>query len=116
MISSKQQVFELAGRKSEDVPLPGNGSMRVQELSVGQRQLFLDRVRMNGPGDELAAYLLRLSAIDENGEALFTDDDLPNIALLSASFLDKASEAIMRISGIGAKKEPLAQSEDSSSS
>lgn len=97
--------------KRQDVDIPGHGVIIVQELTGAQGAEF-QRISMTiadaqtrqikdaGALARLSALAVMWGAVDEAGQPLFTEDDLPAIMAMGTSFLDALAGPILELSGL----------------
>ena len=73
--------------------------IRIQELSAAA----IDKMRTLGEGKELRAAVLAVihGVIDEEGKRVFADSDMNNLMEMSINDLNKISEAVLKVSGLG---------------
>lgn len=119
-MSIRDQIMAAEDFKSEVVLVPewgnaetGDLKLVMRELSVNDRGLLLiadsERVEVSGGWDFLPkvdpqapARIVVLSAYDEAGERVFTDDDVEPLAAKAASVVDRLANVARRLSGMGA--------------
>jgi hypothetical protein len=79
----------------------GDEPIRIQELSAAA----IDKMRALGEGKELKASVLSIihGVIDINGKRIFNDADMNNLMDMSINDLNKVSEAVLKVSGLGEK-------------
>jgi len=128
---TKAQILEVQDLPVEDVHVPEWGGMvRVRGLTGAERDRWeLEGLRLRGqrlemnPGlDNFRARLVALCVIDEAGERLFSDRDVPRLSEKSGAVLDRLFDVARRLSGLTAadvddleKNSPGGQSGDSGS-
>jgi hypothetical protein len=100
----------------EDVPCPelGDGvSVRVRCLTALERDQYetafwkLHEGKPSYDATGARARLVRLAAVDEQGDHLFTDDDLPMLCSFRGDVLDRLFGVAQRLSGLNATIEEL---------
>jgi hypothetical protein len=101
---SKQQILDADDLKRELVEVTEwGGSVLLRELRGRERDAFeedsLDKQR-NLSMRNMRARLVAASAIDENGERLFTNNEAAELGEKSATALNKCFEVACRLSGI----------------
>ena len=101
---SKQQILDADDLKRELVEVTEwGGSVLLRELRGRERDAFeedsLDKQR-NLSLRNMRARLVAASAIDENGERLFTNNEAAELGEKSATALNKCFEVACRLSGI----------------
>lgn len=107
---NKAQFFKTAQNLQRvTVNIEGFGTITLQELSGRAMTLYREKIKglglENGGVDsskavELTAYLITLSACDENGDLLFTEDDVTQLTNISFHLLKTLADRVMSISGI----------------
>lgn len=122
----RSEVLEAPDLKHEDVPVPQwGGAVRVRMLTGAERDEFRKMAAEfeDGiPPVRFASMLLALSCIDEDGERMFTVDDIDALEAKSAGSIDVPAAVSMRLNGFGAqamadaqKNSASGQSDDSGS-
>ena len=98
---NKKDLFKSYSLATSEVSVPNwsDEPIRIQELSAAA----IDKMRGLGEGKELKAAVLSIihGVIDENGKRVFTDADLNNLMDMSVTDLNKVSEAVLKVSGLG---------------
>lgn len=104
---TKEAILKADDMKWEDVPVPEwGGTIRVRVLTGRERDLFDDSmVELKGKVrtmklENIRARLVALSAIDEKGDRLFSDEDVLALGEKSALALDRVFDVCQRISGL----------------
>lgn len=117
----KAAILAADDLEHEDVPAPEwGGTVRVRGLNGRERDSYEMRMavaRQNGETDvDIRASLVGRCMVDENGERLFTDRELPQLALKSGAVLDRVFDVVARLSGIatGDGDEPAGKSDATS--
>jgi len=122
----RADVLAAADLAHEDVPVPAwGGSVRVRMMTGTERDEFRQiaaQYEDGIPPARFAAALLALSCVDEDGERMFTLDDLEALEGKSAGSVDIPAAVSMRLNGFGAqamaaaeKNSASGQSDDSGS-
>lgn len=102
ILSKRKLVFE-------DVPVEGWGIVRVKALTSGERDSLEASCMIADPHNpkkkifqpiDFRAKLVARSAIDANGNRLFTDADVPALTALNAAEMSTLSEKAMKLSKI----------------
>ena len=98
---NKKDLFKSYTLATDEVSVPNwsEEPIRIQELSAAA----IDKMRGLGEGKELKAAVLSIihGVIDENGKRIFVESDLNNLMEMSVSDLNKVSEAVLKVSGLG---------------
>lgn len=101
----KAAILEADDLAHEDVPVPEwGGTVRVRGLNGRERDSYEMRMAVahkNGETDvDIRASLVGRCMVDENGDRLFTDKELPQLARKSGAVLDRVFDVVARLSGI----------------
>ena len=123
---SKSAILSVSDLKHEDVNVPQwGGSVRVRVMTGLERDEFRATIAKDGeslPVGKFSAALLAATCIDEEGNRLFTMEDVEALQAKSAASLDGPANVSMRLNGLGgkaveeaAKNSDSRQSEDSGS-
>ena len=104
MVLSKEQILQADDLKREAVDTPEwGGEVLLRELRGRERDAFeegsMDSKR-NVTMTNMRARLVALSAIDEEGERLFTAKEAKELGDKSATALNRLFEVCCRLSGI----------------
>jgi hypothetical protein len=104
MVLSKEQILQADDLKRETVATPEwNGEVLLRELRGRERDAFeegsMDSKR-NVTMTNMRARLVALSAINEEGERLFTAKEAKELGDKSATALNRLFEVCCRLSGI----------------
>ena len=104
MALSREQILDADDLRTQEVDVPEwGGTVILRELRGRERDAFeegsLDKQR-NVSMTNMRARLVALSAIDEEGERLFTAKDAEALGAKSATALNRCFEAACRLSGI----------------
>ena len=105
---SRDDILGLNDLPTEDVLIPewGNKYVRVRGLTAAERDAFeASIVRRRGQRTEvdtrnMRAKLVALCVVDEQGNRLFTDEDVEVLGRKSAAALDRIFEVAQRLSGL----------------
>lgn len=127
---SRDVILAATDVQFEDVEVPEwGGKVRVKSLT-GKERDALESSMIVGKGknkdvslSNLRAKLVAQSVVDEQGMAIFTDEDIPALGAKSAAALNRVYEVAQRLSGITqddvdelTKNSETAPSDDSGSS
>ena len=104
MLLSKEQILQADDLKRETVDTPEwGGEVLLRELRGRERDAFeegsMDKQR-NVTMTNMRARLVALSAIDEEGDRLFTSKEAKELGDKSATALNRLFEVCCRLSGI----------------
>lgn len=104
---SRSQILESDDLVTEDVPVPEwGGDVRVRTLTGTERDAF--ELSISGDGkkknlENLRARLAALCIIDEDGQRVFSDDDVRKLGLKSAGALGTVFDVASRLNGLTEK-------------
>jgi hypothetical protein len=104
---NRDAILKAAALKTEDVSVPEwGGSVLVRELRGRERDeweasLAVQRGRQMVPDvSNMRAKLAARTIIDQDGEPVFTQQDVAALGELSAAALDRVFEVASRLSGL----------------
>lgn len=122
---NKSAILGAQDLKSEEVEVPQwGGAVRVRTMTGLERDEFRAFMESEGlvPVGRFAAAVLASTIVGEDGERLFTMDDIAVLQAKSAASLDMPAAVAMRLNGLGfkfqedaVKNSDSGQSEDSGS-
>lgn len=122
---NKSAILDAQDLPHEDVPVPQwGGAVRVRTMTGLERDQFRATLAADGdiPVGKFSAALLAATCIDEEGNRLFTMEDMELLQAKSAASLDMPAAAAMRLNGLGpnavadsVKNSASGQSDDSGS-
>ena len=99
---------------TEDVDVPElGGTVRVTELSVGEMEAFYGSFPADVDGKRVAKLehfrekLLSFTVVDEAGNRLFIDDDIPALGKKSLKVVQRLFEVAQRLNGMAAEKDAI---------
>jgi len=105
---SREQILEAPDLPYEDVDVPEwGGTVRVRGLTGAERDQFeaaiLERQRdgrLRVRMENIRARLVALACVDEEGERLFSEQDVAALGRKSAVALQRVFEVAQRLSGL----------------
>lgn len=106
---TREQILQAQDRSYKDVKCPEwGGSVRIQSLSGAERDAFEEAIlgQKNRDGSRevvtknLRAKLVAMSAVDKDGNRLFSMDDVMVLGEKNAAPLDRLFSAAQKLSGI----------------
>ena len=110
MLLNKEQILQIEDLPFEDVEIPEwDGMVRVRTMTGTERDAFEESIVDFKNKDRktnfqnLRAKLVAKTVIDENGNLLFTDEDVIKLGKKSAKALDRIFEVAQRLNGLGQK-------------
>lgn len=90
--------------KTEDVQVPEwDGFITVQEMTAAQRDEFDEfvlKMREQNKVQGLRAVVVSICAIDEDGERIFSDLDVPDLQKQSSKVIGRIADAALKLSGM----------------
>lgn len=101
---SKSAILSATDLKHEDVAVPAwGGSVRVRTMTGAERDEFRASLSAIDSKDigKFSAALLSVTLIDEDGNRLFTSEDMAALQAKSAKSLDEPASVAMRLNGLG---------------
>lgn len=99
MIKTAAELLKVAALRTRTVKVR-DAEVCIRELSVRMRHQFTEAIK-TGPQDA-AAFLVSKSVIDEEGNALFSEEDAKALAEHSPEVLDGIVNAVLEFSGLKA--------------
>ncbi len=107
MLLGRDAILAVSDLPSVDVEVPEwGGSVRVRMLTGGERDAFeVSTLTRKGKTFEtnlvnMRARLVALTAVDENGARLFSEDDVTALAAKSAAALNRVFMAAQKLNGL----------------
>lgn len=101
---TKDQILGADDLDWEDVPCPEwGGDVRVRALTGRERDRYEMKAalsRKDGTEMDFRSELVVRTIIDENGERLFTDKEMTQLAAKSATPIDRLFDVVRRLSGM----------------
>lgn len=101
----REQALEAQDQAYEDVPCPEwGGDVRLRSITAQQREHWERRLRgADGKPNIIGARarLIAMCAVDEHGNRLFTEDDIPRLSRKSAKVMERLFDAARKLNGIG---------------
>lgn len=107
-------ILDADDLDTRDVPVPEwGGTVRVRGLTGAERDAFEMRMAVARQAGDLEGVDFRAATagrcmIDENGDRLFTDRQLPQLARKSAAALDRVFDVVSALSGLNDDVDELA--------
>ncbi len=110
MLLGKADIIECEDLETEDVDVPEwGGTLRVRQMNALDRDsfdLYVVRLKEDGKSSEvnrrnLRAALFVRSVIDEEGERVFSDDDVETVGRKNGVAVDRVFAVASRLSLMG---------------
>jgi len=102
MMLTRDQFFAaVPAPATEDVEVPGMGTVRVRMLTVGERCRLEDASQGKGV-EGFRARIVVASAVDEQGKPLFHYGDVEKISAMPSYVLEPVVNAAVRLNAISA--------------
>ena len=120
-ILSKDEILQLGGkRKTQTVSIAEwGGDVNIRELTAGEYdklQLMHYDARQSGKRrDHIRASWVAAYLADENGERIFSDNDVTAIAKMGAKAIDRVFEAGQAFNGLDEDEELVKNSKSETS-
>lgn len=113
MILNKTAILEASDLKTETVTVPEwGGDVIVRSITALDRYALID-FAMGADGtivrDKFVIGLLAASLVGEDGNRLFTNDEIQLLAGKSFTAIDRLIEVANRINGFGVEQEAIAK-------
>jgi hypothetical protein len=87
---SKSSIFEAKDLQHEDVPVPEwGGTVRMRQMNASEIQKFTEVMSVETNAKDGMFWMLIFCAVDESGEHLFTEEDLPQLRTKNMGILNK---------------------------
>ena len=97
---SRDTILNAEDLKSEDIDVPEwGGKMRLREMTGADREEYAEAV--SGRASHYREALIAFSAIDAQGNRVFTIEDVEALSRKSDRAIQRLAEAATRLSGIG---------------
>lgn len=104
---TREQIFQVQDLSSEIVAVPEwGGEVRVQALNGTNRDKF-EAAQIEFRGKErrvrlfnVRARLAALTIVDDNGNRIFTDEDVARLGSKNSAALDRVCTVAQRLSGL----------------
>ena len=104
-VLSKADILSADDMKRESVEVPEwGGVVYIKRLTADERDLFeFKMLGENKSGKGLRAAYVGLAMVDEMGERLFKDDEIPMLGAKFAGVVDRVFERVSEINRISEK-------------
>lgn len=106
-LASKQAILAAQDWNTKEIDVPHWGTVRIREMSAAEH---LEIVEQFGGGQVANADALNFFArlivtclVDEQGQPVLTDDDMPALQRKSLKQLQRVANEILEFNGIGDK-------------
>ncbi|MGB9780619.1 hypothetical protein [Caldanaerobacter sp.] len=104
---NREQILQIQDLPTEDVEVPEwGGKVRVRGLTGAERDKFEASIvvrkgnRTEFNPENMRAKLVAMCVVDENGNRLFTDEDIKILGQKSATALDRIFQVAQKLSGL----------------
>jgi len=104
---NREQILQVQDLPVEDVEVPEwGGKVRVRGLTGAERDKFEASIvtrkgnKAEFNPENIRAKLVAMCVVDENGNRLFTDEDIKILGQKSATALDRIFQVAQRLSGL----------------
>lgn len=103
MLLNKSQILEADDLPTIEVEVPEwGGSVRLKALRLADLISF-QAARSNASNAEATAFLVSQSIVDEAGERVFEQGDVPALTRKNAKVIDRLADAALALNKMGAK-------------
>jgi hypothetical protein len=107
MLMTREEILSKSVLKSAIVSVPEfGGDIRVTEMSGAMRDAWEQSLQERDASKRMVsprAKLVVATAVDDNGNALFTDKDVDRVSKLSSKALDRICNAAQRLNKLMAE-------------
>ncbi len=101
---SVESILSAEDFQYADVEIPEwGGTVRVRSLSGGQRSVITQKVQARET-DDLEELLVVMACVNEDGNRIFTNQDIPALKKKSNAAISRIAKKVMEVSGIGAEQ------------
>lgn len=119
MLLGRDEILKASDLPTQDVDCPEwGGVVRVRGLRAEERAAFHNRqVKLVSKGTKVEAvvnrdtandaFLVSLAAVNDNGDPVFTEKDVAELAKKSSLVITRLSKAIQDLSGMSKEAEEL---------
>ena len=101
---SRDQILSASDIEYKEIDVPEwGGTVRIASMNGADREVF-ETVWINQAGEEttqIRATLVALSIVDENGDRLFSPEDIEALGKKSCKALSRVFEVAQKLNGIG---------------
>ena len=99
---TKDQIFAADDLVHTDVEVPEwGGVVRVRTMTGKERQQFQKSAQKDGePTEDFMERLIVACAVDKDGDALFTSDDVKALSEKSAAALERVFKSAAKLNGL----------------
>ncbi len=91
-------------RKFTDVALPDGRTMKARKLTQGEVETMRKRFSSEDKALDGLRYIVVRCAVKENGERMFSDDDMTMLADCDFDVINAIANEVMRFSGLNLPK------------
>lgn len=106
MSLNKDQILTATDLASKTVPVPEwGGEVIVQGMTAQQRDKMLTMLDATGavvPDSEMKAFICAQCIVGDDGQRLFTDEDIKSLQLKNPKVLDRIAQEALNVSGMSA--------------
>lgn len=114
---SKDQILEASDLQTITVSVPEwGGDVQIRSMTGADRDEFeSSMVKTDAAGNRVAdmsnhkAKLVAMTLVDEDGNRMFTQDDVTRLAMKSSAALTRVFESAQELNGIGVKADKAAE-------
>jgi len=100
-MSLRDQIAAFGAKfNTKKVEGAGIDDLYIREISAGDRETFEDMITDNSIGNKVRAFIFVKSVCDKDGNLLFTDEDIDEVAAYKYSLLEKVFNESNKLNGI----------------
>lgn len=98
---SKSAILSADDQRFDIVPCPEwGGDVRVRGLTAYE-QSYITKLVADGKRDEVTLKIVQFCCVDENGERLFSADDMAVLKTKSYTVIERIGKKIYQLTGFG---------------
>ncbi len=101
MLLSKEAILAAQDLETQDIEVPQwGGVVRVRVMTGADREAFYQSIQDLDPKSKvrrISMLLIALCAVDEEGNRLFTEEDVETLARKSSKAIERVAKAIVRL-------------------
>ena len=97
---TREEILSKRTLKQERINVPAwGGEVNVRELTAGEKER-LEALYSGEHTGTIQATVVSMVVLDDNGERVFTDDDIGALSSMSGSAIQAIFKAATRLSGV----------------
>ncbi|MGI4849320.1 MAG: hypothetical protein ACRYGK_14445 [Janthinobacterium lividum] len=95
----KASLFAALKPKTSAVPVEGFGDVQIKQLAVSEVEAIRAQLKKDNDNDSFGLRLLTASVFDDDGAAVFSEADLPEIRASSNEAIEKLVTGVLELNG-----------------